>query len=230
MMAEMYVRQLLSGRDFGRSNRQAAQMQNFCYLVGDREAKVCALIDPAWEPAELLQIAKDEGFQVVALIGTHCHPDHIGGRFVGLNIPGVAELYQIQEIPLYLHELDILPAVEVSGIPASKMVPVSDKDTISVGSLRLQVIHTPGHSPGSMCLLGGGFLFSGDTLFVHGTGRVDLPWSSPNEMRKTLSERLSIVPEDTILQPGHAYGGERIRIGDLRRLNRTLGAYMACGQ
>jgi glyoxylase-like metal-dependent hydrolase (beta-lactamase superfamily II) len=131
------------------------------------------------------------------------------------RIPGVEELLGRIPAKVYVHkaEREFLPGL------GSDLVKVDNHDTLEVGRLRLTFLHTPGHTPGSQCFLVDGQLISGDTLFIGSCGRTDLPGSDPKEMYYSLTQRLSALPDDTVLFPGHNYGGPASTIGDEKRHN-----------
>jgi glyoxylase-like metal-dependent hydrolase (beta-lactamase superfamily II) len=190
-------------------------MQNFVYLIGDPASRECVVVDPAWEIDAIVdQIAADD-MQLRGVLVTHTHQDHVGGHLFGHDIPGVAELAGRSPSKIYVHkaEREFLPGL------GSDLVRVDNHDTLEVGRLRLTFLHTPGHTPGSQCFLVDGRLISGDTLFIGSCGRTDLPGSDPSQMYYSLTQRLGALPEDTILFPGHNYGGASSTIGDEKRDN-----------
>jgi glyoxylase-like metal-dependent hydrolase (beta-lactamase superfamily II) len=199
----------------------AKQMLNFAYVVGDQEAGEAILVDPAYHPAELVALVEAEGMKVTGVVGTHYHFDHVGGSFRGqVHVDGIAELLATHDIPVHLQR-DEVPWVERgTGVSASQLVGHEPGDTLQVGRFELTLIHTPGHTPGSQCLLVEGNLLSGDTLFLEGCGRTDLPGSDPAEMYTTLSQRLAPISDDTRLFPGHLYAPEPSAfLGDVRKEN-----------
>jgi len=219
----LLFRQLLAGRDFARSNPVAAQMVNFCYLIGDRQAGQCLLVDPAWDVAGLVDAAHAEGVEVVGALATHYHPDHVGGDLFGHGIEGLAELQEIRAVPVHCHRAEAHGIRVVTGLAPSDLVTHDGGDAIEVGGVRVELLHTPGHTPGSQCFLVQGRLVAGDTLFVQGCGRVDLPGGDPDEMYRTLTRRLASLPDDTILYPGHHYGDRpSASMGETREQNYAL--------
>jgi len=202
----LYFRQLLAGRDFATSNPVAAQMVNFCYLIGDRETHECVVVDPAWDVAGLVDAARADDMEIVGALATHYHPDHVGGDLFGHQIDGVAHLQEIKAVPVHCHRAEARGVRLVTGLSESDLRQHDGGDVLEVGKVRIELLHTPGHTPGSQCFLVDGRLVSGDTLFVQGCGRVDLPGGDPEEMYRTLSQRLATLPDDTILYPGHHYG------------------------
>lgn len=224
-MSALMVRQYLAGRDFARGHQQATQMQNFAYLVICGETKEAVLIDPAWDVAGLLALADAEGVKVTGVLATHAHPDHIGGSWLGLVVEGVVELLAKRPLPLHCHRAEAELLTTSTGITADRLTPHDSGDVITVGHQKLELLHTPGHTQGSCCFFTDDLLFSGDTLFLSGCGRVDLPGGDPKAMRESLSVRLAGVSDHTELYPGHAYGGFHAPMGEVRRTNRSLASY-----
>jgi hydroxyacylglutathione hydrolase len=221
-MAEFYLRQLLMGRDVAKGQFAAKQMQNFVYLVGDREAGECLVIDPAWDVRGIVEVAQGDGMRVVGALATHYHPDHVGGSIFGFSIEGLPELLQINPCPIHVHRAEADGVVKVTGVEKTDIVPHDSGDKIKAGAVELELLHTPGHTPGSSCFRLKDALLAGDTLFLQGCGRVDLPGGDPEEMRRTLTQRLSSIADDVVLYPGHAYGGEHAPMGTVRRINPYL--------
>lgn len=205
-MRSLYFRQLLAGRDFATANAAAAQMVNFCYLIGDRTAGSCLVVDPAWDVEGLLAVAAADGMTVEGALVTHYHPDHVGGDLFGLQIEGLARLQELQGMPVHCNRHEAYGIRVVTELSESDLTLHEAGDVIQIGEARIELVHTPGHTPGSQCFLVDGMLVSGDTLFVGGCGRVDLPGSDPEEMYRTLTQRLAKLPAETILYPGHHYG------------------------
>jgi glyoxylase-like metal-dependent hydrolase (beta-lactamase superfamily II) len=218
----LYIRQLLSGRDFAAGNRVAEQMVNFAYVIGDREKGEALVVDPAYAAGELIDFVEAEGMRVVGALATHHHPDHVGGSMMGHTLEGVAELVGRGSGPVHVHR-DEAPFVQrVTGISDTDLVEHDSGDVIEVGDVRIEVLHTPGHTPGSMCFLVGGVLVSGDTLFLEGCGRTDFPGSDPGAMYDSLA-RLATLPNDTVVCAGHWYSAPPIAsLGDVKEMNYVL--------
>src|ERR1051325_11912382 len=197
-------------------------MQNFVYLVGDPVARQCVVVDPAWEIDTIVDAAAQDGMTIVGALVTHTHQDHVGGSLASWGmpgrIPGVEELLERVQAKVYVHkaEREFLPGL------GSDLVKVDNHDTLPVGRLAIEFLHTPGHTPGSQCFLLDGRLISGDTLFIGSCGRTDLPGSDPKEMYYSLTQRLGALPDDTVLFPGHNYGGPESTIGREKRQNRFI--------
>ena len=168
-------------------------LNNFLYLLGCEATKEMAVVDPAWDAPFLCRQAQNMGYKITKVFLTHAHPDHVNG----LDI-----LLQQYNVPVYIskHEAPILRK------SLKNLVDVSDKEKLTLGHLSFDCLHTPGHSPGSQCFLSQGQLICGDTLFIDGCGRCDLPGSDPKLMYNSLYNVISKLPDETILWPGHNYG------------------------
>ena len=182
-------------------------MQNFIYLVGDPKTREAAVVDPGWEVPQILKAAADDGYRITKAIVTHHHFDHV---------MGLPELLKSVDIPVYAHREDA-PLIQIAS---SSLKPVSGGETLAVGSVALTLIHTPGHTQGSQCLLVNGRLLSGDTLFIRACGRCDLPGSDPAKLYESLTKTLKALDDETILYPGHNYADvPTSRLGDEKRTN-----------
>lgn len=178
----------------------AGPMDNFCYLAWEGDGPECAVIDPCWEGGKIEKELLALGLKPALIALTHGHPDHVNaaawflGRYDGLQAA--------------LHPADNHMA---GDLDQSRLLPVTDGEQLEAGTLKLKVVHTPGHTPGSCSFLGPGAVFTGDTLFVGEIGRVDLPGADPEQMRQSLL-KLAALPEDTAVWPGHAYNGSSTTI------------------
>ncbi len=199
----LYFRQLLAGRDFARDDQIAQQMVNFVYLVGDRETGEAVVIDPAYAPAELVEIAGADDMRLTGALVTHYHPDHVGGSLGGWDIQGVRELLELGALPVHVQRDEARGVQKLTGASDSDLVRHDGGDVVTVGAVPITLLHTPGHTPGSQCFLVDGRLVAGDTLFLDGCGRTDLPGGDPEQMYESLNQRLAKVPDDTVLYPGH---------------------------
>jgi glyoxylase-like metal-dependent hydrolase (beta-lactamase superfamily II) len=220
MSDRLYFRQLLSGRDFAQTDPVARQMVNFVYLIGDREKGEAVVVDPAYDVRGILDVLDADDMQLTGALATHYHPDHVGGDMAGYRISGVNELLRLRPVPVHVQD-DESPWVQrVTGASDSELVAHSGSDTVMVGDIPIELIHTPGHTPGSQCFLVDGRLVAGDTLFLEGCGRTDLPGGDPRALYESLTQRLAKVPDDAILFPGHLYSQDpSASMGDTRRLN-----------
>lgn len=184
----------------------AGPLRTNCYVLkSDRDAVV---IDLAASPARVMRAARDNRLRAVLL--THGHNDHLGGA-VGLGRGG--------EVPVFVHENDWALVRRHLGDTVLTPLPVAGE--LILGDVRLTVIHTPGHTPGSCCFYAAdeGVLFSGDTLFKGGIGRTDLPGGSERDILRSIRERLITLPPTTVVYPGH---GGHTTIADERRFNPFL--------
>lgn len=200
----LYFRQLLSGRDFAVGDGLASQMVNFVYAIGDRATGECVLVDPAYAVRELVEIVGADDMRVVGALATHYHPDHVGGSMMGYRIEGVRELLELQGMKIHVQEAEAAYVRKVTAVSESDLAVHEPGDVVTVGAIPIELVHTPGHTPGSQCFLVEHRLVSGDTLFLDGCGRTDLPGSDPDAMYDSL-QRLARLPDDTIVYPGHRY-------------------------
>ena len=200
----LYFRQLLSGRDFAIVDPLAKQMLNFVYAVGDRATGECMLVDPAYAVADLLNTVTADGMRVTGVLATHYHPDHVGGAMGPNDIEGIAALLEHVDCPIHVQRDEELWVQRTTGVGGDHLVLHDPGDVVQVGSIDITLIHTPGHTPGSQCFHVDGRLVSGDTLFLDGCGRTDLPGSNPADMYDSL-QKLATMPTATIVYPGHRY-------------------------
>lgn len=180
-------------------------MQNYTYIIGSRETREVAIVDPAWDIDALMQHLAEKDYTLTAALATHYHPDHVGGSFSGHNVEGVAALLEVNPVKVYAHKEEADGIKKVTEISESDIVRVDSGDTLKIGNIEVEFLHTPGHTPGSQCFRIKNTLVSGDTLFINGCGRVDLPGSCSEDMYHSM-RKLAALPEDTLLLPGHNYG------------------------
>jgi glyoxylase-like metal-dependent hydrolase (beta-lactamase superfamily II) len=217
----IYFRQLLAGRDFARDDMVAQQMVNFVYLVGDRVTGEAVAVDPAYGVRELVDLLAADGMRLTGVLATHYHPDHVGGDLMGWRIEGVAELLELGvEAKVHVQAEEAYGVQRVTGASDSDLVRHASGDVLRVGEVGITLIHTPGHTPGSQCFLVDGKLVSGDTLFLDGCGRTDLPGGDSEQLYESLTQRLAVVPDDTVLYPGHLYSPDpSAPLGEVRARN-----------
>ena len=191
---DLYIEQILVG-----------PMENFVYLIGSKSTREVALIDPAWNIDGLLNHIQERDLKLCSVLVTHYHPDHVGGGMGGHSIEGLAELLEKEPVKTYVnkHEADGLK--KVTGLSDIDMNIVDSGDHLKIGENDIEFLHTPGHTPGSQCFKVNDNLISGDTLFIQGCGRVDLPGANSEDMFHSL-RKLSKLPDETIIYPGHNYG------------------------
>ena len=174
---------------------QVGPLGTNCYLLEDEKNKLAAVVDPGGDAGRILSQAQTDGVEIKLILLTHAHFDHTGG-VAGLHA-------SLPDVPVYLHPADaallgseVFPAI---GVPT---VPYEEGDTVKLGDLEIQALHTPGHTPGGVCLMAGDALFTGDTLFQGSMGRTDLPGGSYEELMASL-KRLAGLPGDYHVLPGH---------------------------
>ncbi len=171
-------------------------MQNFSYLVGDEATKEAAIVDPGWDIDKLLNAAKKHDFNIKFILITHSHYDHV---------QQVKDVFDATNAVVYVHKKD---SDEIKNLGVEKIKTIDEGDTISIGKIKAKVLHTPGHTPGSVCYLIGNKLITGDTLFVGNIGRTDLPGGNPRVMSETL-RKLKKLDENIGIWPGHDYGATK---------------------
>lgn len=203
----LYFRQLLSGRDYAQNDPIAQQMVNFAYLIGDRETGECVVVDPAYDPAALVDIAAQDAMVVTGALVTHYHADHCGGSMMGFQLNGIAELLERTNVPIHVQAAEAEWITRTTGVTVPDLVVHSAGDIVLVGSIPIELLHTPGHTPGSQCFFVDNRLIAGDTLFLEGCGRTDLPGGDPEALYHSLNDTLAKVPNNALLFPGHNYSG-----------------------
>jgi len=179
--------------------------QENCYIVGSRRTREAICIDPGDQPAEILALARDMGVEIKVIANSHAHVDHILG--VGEVKASTGATFLLHPDDLALARQASKSAVRFLGYepeaPPEPDALLADSDTVEVDGLRLRVLHTPGHTRGSVCYYTEGMLFSGDTLFRGSIGRYDLPGGSFEQEIASIVDRLLPLPDDTIVLPGH---------------------------
>jgi glyoxylase-like metal-dependent hydrolase (beta-lactamase superfamily II) len=195
-----------------------------CYIVGSEKTKEGIIIDPGAEAKVILNTAKESGLKIILIALTHTHIDHIGA---------LVQVKQATQAPLAVHHAEkdgvgtdsalaqlfapLLEGLSTSLPPVDRLL--SEGDIVEVGELRFKVLHTPGHSPGGICLLGHGVVFCGDTLFNFSIGRTDFPGCSYEQLMKSIYTKLMTLPDETEVFPGH---GPQTTIGFERKHNPFL--------
>ncbi|AQA01869.1 MBL fold metallo-hydrolase [Mycobacterium sp. MS1601] len=203
----LYFRQLLAGRDFAAGDMIATQMRNFSYLIGDRESRECVVVDPAYAAGDLVDALEADGMSLAGVLVTHHHPDHVGGTMMGFTLKGVAELLERQGTPVHVNTHEAEWVSRITGIPRADLTAHEHGDKLSVGAIDIELLHTPGHTPGSQCFLLDGRLVAGDTLFLDGCGRTDFPGGNVDDMYRSL-QQLASLSGDPIVFPGHWYSAD----------------------
>jgi glyoxylase-like metal-dependent hydrolase (beta-lactamase superfamily II) len=215
----LYFRQLLSGRDFAQGDGIAAQMRNFAYLIGDRQTGDCVVVDPAYAAGELVDALEADGLHLSGVLVTHHHPDHVGGSMMGFELKGLAELLERVSVPVHVNSQEAQFVSRITGIPMSDLTSHEHGDKVSVGAIDIELLHTPGHTPGSQCFLLDGRLVAGDTLFLEGCGRTDFPGGDSDEIFRSL-QKIAQLPGDPTVFPGHWYSLEpSASLSEVKRSN-----------
>jgi glyoxylase-like metal-dependent hydrolase (beta-lactamase superfamily II) len=215
----LYFRQLLSGEDFAKQDMIARQMRNFAYLIGDRQTGDCLVVDPAYAAGDLVDTLEADGLHLSGVLVTHHHPDHVGGSMAGFEMKGLAELMERVSVPVHVNSEEALWVSRVTGVPMSDLTQHQHGDKVSVGDIEIELLHTPGHTPGSQCFLLDGCLVAGDTLFLEGCGRTDFPGGDSDAIYESL-QQLAKLPGDPTVYPGHWYSIEpSASLSEVRRTN-----------
>lgn len=183
---------------------QVGGMQNFCYIVEDDDTPNAIIIDPSWDLIELEMIIKRNNLEIKYIVNTHHHFDHTLGNEAMVKSTGAL-------------------VVQHESSELSHDIAVKDGDFIEFGNSKLQVFHTPGHSQDSICLVGDGKIFSGDTLFVGNCGRIDLPGGSSKDLYHSIFDVLYSLDEDLVMYSGHNYGStETSTLGAEKLTNHVM--------
>jgi glyoxylase-like metal-dependent hydrolase (beta-lactamase superfamily II) len=215
----LYFRQLLSGRDFAQGDGIAAQMRNFAYLIGDRQTGDCVVVDPAYAAGDLVDVLEADGLHLSGVLVTHHHPDHVGGSMMGFELKGLAELLERVSVPVHVNSQEAQFVSRITGIPMSDLTSHDHGDKVGVGAIDIELLHTPGHTPGSQCFLLDGRLVAGDTLFLEGCGRTDFPGGDSDEIFRSL-QKIAQLPGDPTVFPGHWYSLEpSASLSEVKRSN-----------
>ena len=219
MTDRLYFRQLLAGRDFAAGDMFAQQMRNFAYLIGDRETGDAVVVDPAYAAGDLVDALEADGMHLSGVLVTHHHPDHVGGSMMGFELNGLADLLELKSVPVHVNSLEADWVSRVTGIARSELTTHEHGDVVKVGDIDIELLHTPGHTPGSQCFLLDGRLVAGDTLFLEGCGRTDFPGGDADEMFRSLQALAQLSGDPTVF-PGHWYSLEpSATLSEVRRSN-----------
>lgn len=200
---------------------QVGQIFTNCYIISDADSGEAIIVDPGGNAEEIADFVVSDGLSVVGIVNTHCHIDHILSN---------GDLMDRYACPIMIHSADAdgltNPGRNLSALvaedgfvsPAADRV-LEDGDEIALGESVLKVLHTPGHTPGGICLFYDGVLIAGDTLFAGGVGRCDLPGGSMDAEIESIKQRLMTLPDETAVLPGH---GPDTTIGSERNSNPFL--------
>ncbi|MCE2497626.1 MAG: MBL fold metallo-hydrolase [Nitrosopumilaceae archaeon] len=180
------------------------RMQNFTYIISDYKTKDAIILDPSWDLAALEQVIRRDSLHVTHIVNTHHHFDHTTGN---------GQMAQSTGAPIAQHEASELP----------HDISLRHGDAVALGDSALEVLHTPGHSKDSICLVGDGKIFTGDTLFVGTCGRVDLPGGSARELYRSIFDTLANLEDSLVMYPGHDYGAAPTStLGDQKQGNPVM--------
>jgi hydroxyacylglutathione hydrolase len=198
-MSDLYLKQLELG-----------PMENFVYLVGSAKTREVFVVDPAWQVDTVLRIAKEEDLKIKGALISHYHFDHTNG---------IEELVEAMDVPIYVNKKDV-PYVDAQK---DILKGVDPGFKVKAGDVEIEMIHTPGHTPGSQCFHVRGHLISGDTLFINACGRTDLPGGDPKELYHSLAGTLMKMDDSTVLCPGHNYSDQAtVTMGHQKKNNPYL--------
>ena len=198
---------------------QLGMFASNCYVVGDESSKDGMIIDPGAEADQIMRVVEDLGLNIKLIVLTHGHMDHVGALKEVKEVTGAQIAIHTEDAPslqgsimrhMFSRSSEPLPSPDVL---------LKEGDTVDVGELHFQVLHTPGHTPGGICLLAEGIVFTGDTLFNFGIGRADFPGASYDQEVESIRNKLMPLPDNTIVCPGH---GPDTTIGVERKVNPFL--------
>ncbi len=194
-----------------------------CYLLVCEETKEAVVVDPGGDEERVLAAVAKAGARVRYIVNTHGHPDHVAANGPVKAATG-AEIVMHAEDAAFFGEPRVQQYFASLGLPPSPPPDrlVKDGDTIVFGNESLKVLHTPGHTPGGICLYSPPELFTGDTLFVGGVGRTDFPGGDGPQLFQAIREQILTLPDETRVWPGHGYGGDSSTIGEEKRSNPYL--------
>jgi len=186
---------------------KVGNMANFTYIISDIQTRLAAIVDPSWDLQEIFQLLTEKKLKAKHIINTHSHFDHVFGNDEVAKVTGAT-------------------VIQHSNSQLSKDISVAENDVVLIGSVSLKVLHTPGHSKDSICLIiDKEAVFTGDTLFVGAVGRIDLPGGNPKEMYLSLYRKVSVLEDQLTVYPGHDYGSFPVStIGKEKRSNLALQA------
>lgn len=178
----------------------------FAYIVACKKTNEALVIDPAAETERIFKEAESRGYRIKYIVNTHSHIDHIMGNKRMKDLTGAEIIIHEKDAAALIHQSPSMMEMFHAEPSPPADITVRDKDLITIGETSLQVIHTPGHSPGGICLYHKGMVFTGDTLFVGAVGRTDLGGGSWETLAASIHNKLFTLPDDTIVAPGHNYG------------------------
>lgn len=194
-----------------------------CYILSCDQTKEAVIIDPGGDEDKILSYCRENNLSVKYIIDTHGHPDHVCGNGRIKEETG-AEIVMHKQDAIFFWQPEVKEYFSMLGLPESPEPDklVDDGDTITFGNESLKIMHTPGHTPGGICLYSEPNCFTGDTLFVGGVGRTDFPGGSTQELLQSIKGKLLTLPPDTVVWPGHGYGGSKSTIDEEAKGNPFL--------
>ena len=189
---------------------------NYIWLVHD--GRHALVVDPG-DATPVEEALREHGLVLGAILVTHHHPDHVGGTMMGFTLKGLAELLERETVPVHVNIHEAKWVSRVTDIPLSDLTPHRHGDKVAVGDLEIELLHTPGHTPGSQCFLLDGRLVAGDTLFLDGCGRTDFPGGDVDDMYRSLQQLATLSGDPTVF-PGHWYSEQpSAPLEDVKRTN-----------
>jgi len=193
------------------------------YIIFCEKTKIAAVVDPGGDEDKILAEVEALGGNVEYIIATHCHPDHVCGNRKIQEATGAKIIMHSADVA-FCESAEVKNYFSMFGMEESPPtdIQVEGGDKITIGELVFEVFHTPGHTPGGMCLYNAPDVITGDTLFVGGIGRTDFPGGSHQELLDSIRKNLLVLPEETVVWPGHGYGGDKSTIGIEKRSNPFL--------
>jgi glyoxylase-like metal-dependent hydrolase (beta-lactamase superfamily II) len=196
----------------------------FAYIVACKTTNEALVVDPAAEEDRIYQEATNRGYTIKYIVNTHSHIDHVMGNRRMKELTGAEIIIHEKESDSLVQQSPYMMQMFHAEPSPPADITVRDGDYITIGKVSLKVLNTPGHSPGSICLYNNGMVFTGDTLFVGGVGRTDLGGGSLNQLVSSIRSKLFVLPDDTIVAPGHNYGdAPRSTIGKEKMYNPFVG-------
>ena len=198
---------------------QLGMFASNCYVVGDESSKDGMIIDPGAEADQIMRVVEDLGLNIKLIVLTHGHMDHVGALKEVKEVTGAQIAIHADDAPsLQDNTMRHVFSRSSESLPPPDVL-LKEGDTVDVGELHFRILHTPGHTPGGICLSAEGIVFTGDTLFNFGIGRADFPGASYDQELESIRTKLMPLPDNTIVCPGH---GPDTTIGVERRVNPFL--------
>ncbi|TAK29726.1 MAG: MBL fold metallo-hydrolase [Chloroflexota bacterium] len=195
-----------------------------CYVVGDESTRQGMIVDPGDEPERIMALVRKLDLTITLIVNTHCHADHVGGLAAVKRATQAQFAIHQAEVPVLEHapaSAVMLIGQRMEPLPQPEIL-LKDGDELTVGNLTFKVMHTPGHTPGGICLLHDDVCLTGDTLFNMGIGRFDFPGGNYNALMKSITQRLLTLPDNTGIYPGH---GPHSTIGTEKNYNPFFSDY-----